>query len=545
MFKILYQAMKLGATALGIMWVAASSAIASEPPIAPPATTLEPINLYNGAESEDPMEQVSNVSQLTDVKPGDWAYESLRALVERYGCISGYPDSLFRGNRSLSRYEFAAGVNACLKQIEKLLVDTSNVATRQDLESLQRLAQEFQAEISSLRARVDNLETRTEFLENHQFSTTTKLNGEVVVALTGIATGQGPQSNTIPFGNSREIPRNTVLAARTRLNFDTSFTGEDLLRTRLQSANLDAYSADTTLVPEGDLRFGAGAFGTGSNQFAIDALFYSFPLGKNTSVVLQANAGASDDFASTINPFIDGDGGSGAVTNFATRNPIYYYAGGSGLAINHKFGDRAELSLGYLAPNGANPRTSNGLFNGAYGAIAQLLFKPSEKFNLGFYYLNAYNTDNGTGSLNTNLVRATNLPVSTNSYGVGASWQLSPQFVINGWAGYTAARVINTGDADIWNYAIALAFPDLGKEGNLAGIVVGMEPKLSGASSSLTTATGIARDRDTSLHIEGFYQYKVSDNVAITPALVWLTAPNHDERNSDIVIGTIRTTFTF
>lgn len=544
MLKTLDQCLKLGATTLGIIW-AASSAIASEPPIAPPATTLEQINLYNGAESEDPMEQVSNVSQLTDVKPGDWAYESLRALVERYGCISGYPDSLFRGNRSLSRYEFAAGVNACLKQIEKLLVDTSNVATRQDLEALKRLTQEFQTEIASLGTRVDQLETRTEFLENHQFSTTTKLNGEVVVALTGIVTGQGPQSNTFPFGNSQEIPRNTVLATRTRLHFDTSFTGEDLLRTRLQAANLDAYSANTTLVPEGDLRFGAGAFSTGSNRVVIDALFYSFPLGKNTSVVLEANAGASDDFASTINPFIDGDGGSGALTNFATRNPIYYYAGGSGLGIKHKFGDSAELSLGYLATNGANPLTNNGLFNGAYGAIAQLLFKPSEKFNLGFYYLNAYNTENGTGSLNTNLVRATNLPVSTNSYGVGASWQLSPQFVINGWAGYTAARVINTGDADIWNYAIALAFPDLGKEGNLAGIVVGMEPKLSGVSSSLTTATGIGRDRDTSLHIEGFYQYKVSDNVAITPALVWLTAPNHDERNSDIVIGTIRTTFTF
>jgi len=544
MLKILDQCLKLGATTLGIIW-AASSAIASEPPIAPPATTLEQINLYNGAEIEDPMEQVSNVSQLTDVKPGDWAYESLRALVERYGCILGYPDSLFRGNRSLSRYEFAAGVNACLKQIEKLLVDTSNVATRQDLEALKRLTQEFQTEIASLGTRVDQLEKRTEFLENHQFSTTTKLNGEVVVALTGIATGQGPQSNTIPFGNSREIPRNTVLAARTRLHFDTSFTGEDLLRTRLQAANLDAYSANTTLVPEGDLRLGAAAFGTGSNRVVIDALLYSFPLGKNTSVVLEANAGAIDDFSSTINPFIDGDGGSGALTNFATRNPIYYYAGGSGLGIKHKFGDSAELSLGYLASNGANPLTSNGLFNGAYGAIAQLLFKPSEKFNLGFYYLNAYNTDNGTGSLNTNLFRATNLPVSTNSYGVGASWQLSPQFVINGWAGYTAARVINTGDADIWNYAIALAFPDFGKEGNLAGVVVGMEPKLSGVSSSLTTATGIGRDRDTSLHIEGFYQYKVSDNVAITPALVWLTAPNHDERNSDIVIGTIRTTFTF
>ncbi|HBB32401.1 MAG TPA: hypothetical protein DC064_11540, partial [Cyanobacteria bacterium UBA9273] len=44
--------------------------------------------------------------------PGDWAYEALRSLVERYGCIAGYPDGTFRGNRAMTRYEFAAGLNA-------------------------------------------------------------------------------------------------------------------------------------------------------------------------------------------------------------------------------------------------------------------------------------------------------------------------------------------------------------------------------------------------------------------------------------------------
>ena len=268
-------------------------------------------------------------------------------------------------------------------------------------------------------------------------------------------------------------------------------------------------------------------------------------MGKNTTVFLEANAGATDDFAKTLNSYIDGDGGSGALSNFGTRNPIYYYASGSGLGLRHEFGNNLELSLGYLASTGATPGNSSGLFNGAQVAIAQLVVKPSEQFNLGLYYINAYNTDNGTGSLNSNLVRATGGRVVTNSYGVGASFQVSPQFTINGWAGYTAARVINTGDADIWNYAVTLAFPDLGKEGNLAGIVVGMEPKVAGISNAITLATGVSTDRDTSLHIEGFYQYKINDNISITTGLIWLTAPNHDERNSDVVIGTIRTTFAF
>ena len=52
--------------------------------------------------------QVTSVSQLSDVQPTDWAFQALQSLVERYGCIVGYPDKTFRGNRALTRYEFAA-----------------------------------------------------------------------------------------------------------------------------------------------------------------------------------------------------------------------------------------------------------------------------------------------------------------------------------------------------------------------------------------------------------------------------------------------------
>jgi hypothetical protein len=75
----------------------------------------------------DPMSQVTNVSQLRDVQPTDWAFEALRSLVERYGCIAGYPDGTFRGNRALSRYEFAAGLNACLAQIDILIQSNQRI----------------------------------------------------------------------------------------------------------------------------------------------------------------------------------------------------------------------------------------------------------------------------------------------------------------------------------------------------------------------------------------------------------------------------------
>jgi hypothetical protein len=100
---------------------------------------LEQINRYsndNDGGDSNALNQVTNVSQLSDVFPGDWAYEALRALVERYGCIAGYPDGTFRGNRTLTRYEFAAGLNACLQQVERLIASsTADFVTKQDLET--------------------------------------------------------------------------------------------------------------------------------------------------------------------------------------------------------------------------------------------------------------------------------------------------------------------------------------------------------------------------------------------------------------------------
>ena len=49
-----------------------------------------------------------------------------------------------------------------------------------------------------------------------------------------------------------------------------------------------------------------------------------------------------------------------------------------------------------------------------------------------------------------------------------------------------------------------------------------MEPKVSSVSNSLSNA-GINKDPDTSYHVEGFYQFKLSDNISITPGVIWLT----------------------
>jgi hypothetical protein len=132
----------------------------------PTPSTLEP---------DDSLGQVTSVSQLSDVQPTDWAFQALQSLVERYGCIAGYPDGTFKGNRSATRYEMAAALNACLDQI------SDRFASKADLDAVKALQDEFAAELATLRGRVDGLEARVDTVEAQQFSTTTKLSGEALL----------------------------------------------------------------------------------------------------------------------------------------------------------------------------------------------------------------------------------------------------------------------------------------------------------------------------------------------------------------------------
>ncbi|PZV08095.1 MAG: hypothetical protein DCF22_20830 [Leptolyngbya sp.] len=558
MLKLVRNALLLSPVLLAAIAV---SSVSAEEKTAPTAIDISKVSQFEAEPvSLDQIDQVTSVSQLTDVRPTDWAFQALQSLVERYGCIVGYPDKTFRGNRALTRFEFAAGLNACLDKIQELIAAaTADFVKKEDLEVVKRLQEEFATELAALRGRVEGLEVRTATLEKQQLSTTTKLNGEVVFGVVSAFTGQD--------AIGRDIPRTTIVGDRVRLNFDTTFTGEDVLRTRLQATNLNALSGASTFTPEGDLRFAGGAFANdNNNSVSIDALLYQFPVGEKLTVTIEANAGAIDDFTDTINPFLDGDGGTGALTHFGTRNAIYYLVNGTGIGLRYQLNDFIEISAGYLANDASSPLQGAGLFDGPYGAIAQLTLRPSEKFTVGLTYIHAYNTDftaNGsTGSNRANLRSALannplvldpfaglDIPTSSNAYGAAVSFQLSPKFVINGSFGYTNTRTLATrgvlprGDLNIFNWAVGLAFPDLGRDGSLGGIIVGVEPRVDSVSPGLRAAIG--RDPSTSIHVEAFYQYRLNDNIAITPGVVWLTDPDHNSRNQDVVIGTVRTTFTF
>ncbi|NCS02550.1 MAG: iron uptake porin [Microcystis aeruginosa G13-07] len=123
------------------------------------------------------LEEIYNIHQLRDVTPEDWAYEALANLVSEYRCISGFPDKIFRGNRVISRYEFAAALNTCLLKINRIIDNDNTVSSKHTLAIIKRLQEEFATELQAITAKVDNLEQRVAFTEDHQFSPTTILSG--------------------------------------------------------------------------------------------------------------------------------------------------------------------------------------------------------------------------------------------------------------------------------------------------------------------------------------------------------------------------------
>ena len=495
-------------------------------------------SVMNGQKNQQQLAQLVNVRDLKDVSPNDWAYEALRSLSDRYGCISGYPDRTYRGDRVLTRYEFAAGLNSCLNQIERLIADSDSVAP-EDISKMKRLSEDFAIELENIKSRVGSVENQLAEIEDNRFSTTAKLFGEVTTALAGVATGNNP--------DGEEIPRTVTFSNFARLDFIASFTGEDQLIVELLAANTAARSD----YFEGALGFEFD----NDNNIEIGWLSYYFPIGERTQVVLEGVNGIFYDFVDTVTVF-DGNGTFGALSYFGTRNPIYSNTFGAGIGISHEFSDLIQIAGGYLVSQEdvSDPSPGNGLFSGDFTSIAQVVIQPSEKLKFAIAYAHGYNTEAFSGSSLANFRSFTAInfdepaPINNDSIGIDFSWSISDRLILGGWGTYNRISVLDgqfdDGSLDTWTGAVTLAVTDLITEGSLAGIIVGVEPKVT-SSDGIDLEDRDSTDSDTSFHVEALYQLAVSDNIAITPGVIWLTAPDHNDDNDDVVVGVVRTTFKF
>ena len=556
-------------------------------------------NDYEGStiETSSGLKQINNVNQLRDVAPTDWAYEALRSLVDRYGCISGFPNGTYRGGQSLSRYEFAAGLNACLNQIEGLIA-SSDTVTEEDLVTIERLNSEFATELASIRGKVNNLEERTAVLEDNQFSTTTKLNGLVWFNLTGAAAdgdilvetsdlsvpsvirppGRDPVTGEPTVLEVTEDPEIT-LSDLVWLTFESSFTGEDVLTTRLAVGNGDspanvfasAGTYNTFGIPFTDQT--AGVQGQGNSEVVIHEFSYSFPVGEKFRFVIGPQ----------INWYVYFD--QNAYTFFLTGTSSFNSIGstlsnaidrGSGAVVLWEIGDKLKLNIGYLGesteflpspPFNTASDPNEGVFGGTNTSTAELTFSPTDTVNtrLMYNYTHLSSDVNVVGGviggvtgepLQNGLADAgpgAGLDVNPNDGGLNDSyshtigfnfdWAIADKFGI--FARYTYASIVLQPIDDTVNVQsiqAGLAFPDVGKEGAL-GVFSFLVPfDVISGEEFLVAGVG---DGGTQYEFEASYYYPVNDNIAIVPAFYLIDNPNNFEENPNIYVGNLRMQFGF
>jgi porin len=503
-------------------------------------------------EETSSMSQVTNVNQLSDVQPTDWAFQALQSLVERYGCIAGYPNGTFRGNRAMTRYEFAAGLNACLNRVNELIATaTADLVKKEDLATLQKLQEQFTAELATLRGRVDALESKSAELEANQFSTTTKLLGQVIMS----ANAGGFSGNRIVDPTGRRVlattnPNPTVLY-RASIGLNTSFTGTDLLKVQLDGASgsiVDGRpdagrdNAAGVLEPFFGSQIDYSIKPATVNTIDIGRLYYTFKPTKDLAVSFGPDIRTTDyvdrnsyaylsflDFSTQafINNYllfpIDGPSSGAAIDWKPGNGPISVRAlyaatnasnpGDRGLLI----GTAGFTNLLYPGLNpAANVASKRGIFGSTYQSTAEIEYAPSRAFAVRLQYSGGEIIDK-----------------RFDVFGVNAELTLAEKFGVFGRYGYGNYSGTDFGDIKPNYWMAGIAMRDLFTRGALAGIAVGQPFVVNQIGNSTQT------------NYEAFYNYPFSRNIQITPTFQVIQNAGNQSSNGTIYTGTLRTVFSF
>ncbi len=448
-------------------------------------------------------DQVTSVTQFSDVYPTDWAYQALAGLVETYGCVAGYPNGTFRGNRAMTRFEAAALLNACLDRVTEVT------------DELRRLMAEFETELAILKGRVDGLEAKVGELEATQFSTTTKLKGYT-------AWIAGAVDNKTAGNNTNEA---LTLNYDLRLALKTSFSGEDMLTTVLRAGNFGASGFS------GGLDFMETAF-QGADEAGlvnIGRLFYTFPVGDSLTV--------------TAGPVVRTDD-PGMYAGYATFYPadlmldFFTYGGawstnqlggtGSGVGAVYSIGDSGfSVSGNYVARNG-NDSTAGLLTNESNYTSSWQLFYDGELGDGSFLAQFGYAVNRGVGftmAVDTDITDSSN-------YSLAAAWKPADSGLIPSISAGWSKTDAQTGTDEFEAWYAGFEWSDAFFAGNSLGTAIGTSP------NSPTNG-------DTSTLWELFYSMPVTDNITITPAIFTISDNVGAADDVDQFGGVVKTTFKF
>jgi hypothetical protein len=443
---------------------------------------------------------------------------------------------------------------------------------------------EFERELAVLRGRVDGLEARVGELEATQFSTTTKLRGQATFVLGANAfTGTSTQNTALPYNNNynRRNFGATVFNYDVRLNFDTSFTGKDLLRTTLRADNFfDGDSAYGNSSPYGyGLTFLEVATNapTADNVVEVNRLFYNFPLGKSFSVNVGARVRMDDAGMLGMWPSVYPADSVLDVFTYAgapgAYNTSYGLGAGAGIVYNDVLGaDGWTLSTNYVSANANNgdPVWGGVATDGASSTSVTQLGYVGGKFpvvggsawGIAAAYAYSQNMDLAIGTPLATTI-SSGVRSSSNNFGLSGYWVPENTgwipSVSTGWGISSFTNTIyQTGQnpqANSWY--VGLQWPDTFVKGNDLGMAVGQAPfvtKLGGGAAA--NYAGVNTPVDSNYAWEWWYKFQVTDNITVTPALYYIQ--NYDgqfgKRNTrtgalnatdNVFGGLLKTTFKF
>ncbi|WP_413173896.1 iron uptake porin [Anabaena azotica] len=563
------------------------------------AFTLNPIqanaNPIPEAENNE-LVQNNSVSELRDVEPKDWAYEALKNLSEKYNCIEGNANGFYLGNRTITRYEFATGLNTCLEKITPL-INSGGEIQADDLDKIKQLQTQFSSELTALSTRLDSLEQRILPLEEQQFSTTTKLNGSAWINLTGVSTGDNIKFEALPntpldarFAGGRDSTTgepliNTIRDSQTTLSslvwltLNTSFTGKDLLTVQLAAGNgaspinqfVSAGFLNTYGNPYTDQTSGLV---TGKPDVVIQDLSYSFPLTDAVKLTLGPrvnwfNYFDFNNFTSYLN------GASSYASVASTQSSATFW--GSGAVLEWKISPQLMWKASYLGENipyfssefGYNTSSNPdfGLFGGTNSTTSELTYSPTDKLNLRFRYnytrLQAYGGQVGGGNAAplpygyldagpgfsvydpaTGTISSGGLDHAySHTFAFNFDWLLNPKLGIFGRYSYGNINLEPINEAvNVQSWQVGMAFPDLGKKGALGVLTLVVPMDIQTGRQYFVAGGG---DGGKIYELEASYYYPVNDNISLIPAFYAIFNPNNFNSNPNIYVGNVRLQFSF
>ncbi len=354
-----------------------------------------------------------------------------------------------------------------------------------------------------IQARIDGVEAQLGEIQAGSFSSTTTMSGKAAFIV-------GSVEDDSDTTGADEV----TMTYMYQLNMNSSFTGEDLLYTRLKTGNTASVFADKST--------GAYLSATKSSTteaLSVDKIWYQFPVGDSLQVWVGPRienyymlASAPSIYKPVTKQFALGGNAS---TYGSSTSP------GFGAAWTQSVDDpsdgRFALSMNYTGKSGASPTV--GLLNEDSNEFFLTKVEyGTPQWQVSAAYANKTNGAAYDGYYHT--AQGKDYSTDLTSIGLRAYWKPDttgsiPEVQV----GYDIASVDNAaaGDPDeMTAWMVGLGWKDLFIDGGRAGVAFGSRQ----AATSYVAGGATTEDPSEENFVwEAYYTFKVNDGVSVTPAV--------------------------